>query len=416
MMRNLRDAGWLTADRAQSYMLVLGVALIVFMLGAFGNILKPAVSDPQARPMAADFDAFWSGASLALHGHAAQAYDGPAIGQAEAVGAELPPGQILPYLYPPVFLLLCLPLAAFPYLIAMPVFLGLGFVGNALLLRRLLPQRWALLPIWVLPGAVMNAVIGQNGFVSAAAFGGAMLLLERWPIAAGACLGLFAYKPHLALCIPVALAAARRFSAFFACAASAALLTGASWLVLGTGAWMAFFAHAHVLRAVLASPEVWPKLVSVYAAIRLLHGGTNLAFAGQAIVSVFCLVAVAYVCAARPGGRAEMATLIVAALLCTPYAMDYDLVCLGLPMAWLAGAAVRDGWRPWEKFVALACFVLPLFARGLNLGFGVPLAPFCLAGLLGCVVSRARARKEPAQITERKESKILTQMNTDKTG
>jgi hypothetical protein len=392
MIRILRDADWLNADRAGSYMLVLGVALIVFMLGAFGNILKPALTDPQARPMAADFDAFWSGARLALHGQAAQAYDGAAIGQAEAVGAQLPQDKILPYLYPPVFLLLCLPLAAFPYLVAMPLFLGLGFVGNALQLRVLLPQRWAALPIWVLPGAVMNAVIGQNGFVSAAAFGGAMLLLESRPIAAGACLGLFAYKPHLALCIPLALAAARRFAAFLACAASAALLASASWLILGIGAWREFFAHAHVLRAVLASPEVWPKLVSVYAAIRLLHGGTGLAFAGQLIVSVVCLAAVAYVCAGRPGGRAEMATLIVAALLCTPYAMDYDLVCLGLPMAWLAGEAMRDGWRPWEKLALLACFVVPLFARGVNLGFGVPLAPFCLAGLLGCVVSRARAR------------------------
>jgi hypothetical protein len=93
-----------------------------------------------------------------------------------------------------------------------------------------------------------------------------------------------------------------------------------------------------------------------------------------------------------------MATLVVAALLCTPYAMDYDLVCLGLPMAWIAGEAMRDGWRPWEKLTLLACFVVPLFARGINLGFGVPLAPLCLAGLLGCMVSRALHSRRAALV------------------
>jgi hypothetical protein len=385
-----RTATWLTADRARSYTILLGAALFIFTAGAFRTILLPALSDPQARPMAADFDAFWSGAHLALQGHAASAYDGQAIGGAEILGAQLPHDKLLPYLYPPVFLLLCLPLAMLPYLAAMPVFLLLGYAANAFVLHRILPQRWALLPILVLPGAAMNAVIGQNGFVSAVCFGGAMLFLDARPALAGMCLGVFAYKPHLALCIPLMLAAARRWRAFWACGACASGLVLLSWLTLGSSAWAAFFGASGVIRAVLGSEEVWPKLVSLYAAIRLLHGGTSLAYAGQAVVSLACLACVALVGARRPGGRAEIATLTVAALLCTPYAMDYDLVCLGVPMAWLAGEAARTGWRDWEKSVAAACFLLPVFARGLNLAAGLPLAPPLVASLLFVIASRTR--------------------------
>ncbi len=391
MIGHLRAADWLSADRSRAYLAVLGAALLVFTVGAFATILRPAWTDVHSRPVAADFDAFWSGAELALHGKAALAYDGAAIGRAEAVGAQLPDGKVLPYLYPPVFLLLCLPLALLPYLVAMPAFLLGGYLANLFCLRLILPQRWALLPCLVLPGSVMNAVIGQNGFVSAVAFGGAMLMLDTRPIAAGACLGVFAYKPHLAICIPVALAAARRFRAFFACAASAALLVGFSWLVLGTGAWAAFLSHAGVLRAVLASPEVWPKLISTYAGLRLVGAGSFVAFAGQALILVGCVVCVGGVCMRRPGGRAEMATLVVASLLCTPYAMDYDLVCLGLPMAWLAGEAVKDGWRSWEKIVLLGSYMLPLFARGMNVTLGLPLAPPLLAALLCVVILRTAA-------------------------
>ncbi len=394
MIGAVRDAGWLTAGRARAYAALLGVALAVFTAGAFRTILAPAFTDTLMRPVAADFDAFWSGAHLALGGHPEAAYRGDAIGPAEALGAQLPPGQVLPYLYPPVFLLLCLPLAALPYLLAMPAFLLLGYAGNALVLWRILPRRWALLPILVLPGAAMNTVIGQNGFVSALCFGGAMLWLEKRPILAGLALGVFAYKPHLALLAPVALAAARRWRAFFACAGGAALLIALSWAVLGGAAWRAFFEDAGTIRAVLDSREVWPKLVSTYAAIRLLHGGTALALAGQGAVSAACLACVVRVCARRPGGRAEVATLTTAALLATPYAMDYDLVCLGVPLAWLAAAAAPGHWRAWEKTAATAAFLLPLFARGLNLAAGVPLAPPLLGGFLAVVACRA-ARPAP---------------------
>ena len=386
----MRRAEWLTADRAQSYSRVLSVALLIFLVAAYAKILQPALSDPDWRPMASDFDPFWSGARLALGGHPAAAYDGGAIRTQEAVGAQLANDTVLLYQYPPTFLLLCLPLALLPYVLALALFLGSSAAAAFLCLRQILPQRWAVLPIVVMPGAVINGVIGQNGMVSTAAFGGALLLLERSPVLAGACLGFFACKPHLAFCVPVALAAARRWTAFLACGGTALGLMAVSWLALGSAAWSGFVSTLWVSKAVLQSPQTGPKVITVYEAVRLVHGGIGLASLAQAAAGVICVAVVARVTMRRPGGTPEMATVVAAALLCTPYAMDYDLVCLSLPIAWVTGEALRTGWRDWEKIVLCTCYTLPLFARAVNVMTGVPVTPVILGALL-CVVS-ARAR------------------------
>jgi len=394
IMEPLRHADWLTADRAQSYGRSLSLALLIFLIGAYSVILRPAVLDPHWRPMASDFDPFWSGARLALAGHPASAYDGDAIRAEEDTGAQLPRATVLLYQYPPTFLMLCLPLAMLPYLPALFLFLGSSAAAAILCLRRILPQGWARLPILVMPGTIINCVIGQNGLVSTAAFGGAVLLLERFPILAGACLGIFACKPHLAVCVPVALGAARRWRAFIACGVTAIGLTLMSWAVLGGGAWSGFFATLWVSRAVLQSPQTGPKVITVYEAIRLSHGSIGLAGLAQGAACLVCVALVARVAIKRPGPKAEMATVIAAAILCTPYAMDYDLACLSVPIAWLASEAMRTGWRDWEKIVLCASYTLPLFARAANVTAGVPLTPMIVASLLAVVVARAQSATE----------------------
>jgi hypothetical protein len=391
----LRRADWLTEDRARAYQLMLGTGVLLLGAALMGELLWPALRDPHWRPVASDFDAFWSGALLAAQGHAALAYDETAIRAAEIVGAQPTGADFFPYLYPPVFLLLCLPLGLLPYLAAMAAFLAGGFAATAACLRRILPTVWPALSILAFPAAMMNAVIGQNGFVSATAFGAAMLWLETRPALAGACLGVFAFKPHLALCVPVALLAARRWAAALACAATACLLPLASWAALGSAAWRGFLGGGALLRAVLHSPQIWPKLVSTYGAVQVLHGGIATAAAVQAGASLLAIACVAAVCRRRPGAGPEVATLVSAAMLCTPYVMDYDLVCLGVPMAWLAAQGVRHGWRDWEKIVLAALYVYPLVARTLNLRAGLPLTPALLLALLALVCRRAMSPDGP---------------------
>jgi hypothetical protein len=380
----------LTADRARAYGTVFSLAMLILLAGAYAYILQPALTDPHGRPMASDFDPFWSGARLALRGAGSQVYDGAAIRVEENAGAQLPQGEVLLYQYPPTFLMACLPLAMLPYLPALIVFLAAGYSLTVFCLKHLLPVRWPILPVLAFPGAVINWIIGQNGFVSASSFGGAALLLERRPALAGACLGVFACKPHLAVCLPVALGAAGRWSAFASCGVVASSITLLSWLVLGSAPWAAFLNTLWVSRAVLQSAQTGPKVITVYEAVRLLHGGVGLAVGVQSATALACLVVVWLVCIRRPGGAAEISVAIIAGLLCTPYAMDYDLVCLGVPLAFVACEAAGSAGSASEKIVLTLCYVLPLCVRTVNLRVGLPLAPPLLAWLLAVVISRAR--------------------------
>ncbi len=384
----LAQAPWLTADRATSYSRLLAAATLVFGAAALGRILLPALSDPHWRPLASDFAPFWSGARLALQGHPQAAYDLAAIHAMENTGAQS--ADLFYYLYPPVWMMLCLPLGALPYAVALLAFQSAGFGAWAACLRRLMPQGWPVLPLLAFPAAILNLVIGQNGLYSATCFAAATLLLDERPALAGACLGFFACKPQLAVAIPIAFLAARRWPALAACAATACTLVLLSWVTLGTQAWQGFSHATPFIRSVLTDPGIWPKLVSLYSGLHLLGVGTRPALAVQAAAACASLACVAWVARHRPGAGAELATIVAATMLCTPYLMDYDLVCLSVPMAWIAVSAAAHGWRPWEKTVLAACVLLPLTARASNLLAGLSVAPPILAALLAITVARAR--------------------------
>jgi hypothetical protein len=391
----LRQADWLTAERARIYSRMVAVMIALQALSLVGKIVWTAHADPAWRPLPTDFDAFWSGARLALAGHPALAYDTDAMLAAQRIGAQPAPGQFFPYLYPPVFLLLSLPLGLLPYLAAMAAFSLGGYAAIVACLRQILPRAWPLLPVLAFPPAMMNATMGQNGALSALCFTGGLLQLERRPALAGACLGLLVFKPHLAVPVPVALLAARRWRALFACAATAAALCLLSWAALGSTTWQGFLAAGPMARAVLTGDDTWPRMLSVYAAVRLLQGSLPAGILAQAVAAAAALASVAWVCRRRPGAGAESAVTVTAALLCTPYLFDYDLVCLGVPMAWIAGSGSVRGWRAWEKLLLCALLLFPLEARNCNAHLGLPLTPFLVALLLACVI--ARARHAPAQ-------------------
>jgi hypothetical protein len=383
--------GFLTPDRARAWGLLFASGMLLILLVAYVKILTPALSDPMSRPVMSDFGAFWSGGRLALQAAPQLAYDGPKLRKEENQATQVPPGEMLPYQYPPNFQMLCLPFAALPYIPALLCFQLLFTTMAILCIRRLLPTGFPMLPILGFPGLVINFIIGQNGCFSTSLFGAAALWLDKRPVLAGAVLGGFACKPHLAVALPFALGAARRWRAFMSCGATASAITAASLLALGPAPWQAFFKTLWISRAVLQSAQTGPKVITVYEAVRLLHGGVSLALATQAVSAVLCLGAVAYLCRKRPGAEVEIALAALAGLLAIPYAMDYDLFILALPLAWVLRRASSTAWRPGEKWLLVACYALPLVARTVNLRLGLPLTPVLVAALFVCLASRARS-------------------------
>ncbi len=383
-----RDASWLTAERARVYSRLVAIMVAIQAANLTIRILRSAASDPHWRPEPTDFDTFWAAARLTLQGHAAWAYVPFIMQAAERIGAQPAAHQFFPYLNPPIFLLLCAPLGLLPYLPAMLVFVASTYLAFVACLRRLLPRPWPSLTIAALPVAMLNGTEGQNGAITAACYAGAALLLERAPIWAGVCLGLLAYKPHLALCVPLVLLAARRWVALASCAATAAGLAGLSWAVLGAAPWRGFLAASGMMHEVIQGDDTWPRMLSTYAAFRILHAGPLAAYAAQALVALCAACLAVRMAARRPGAAPEVSAMVAGSLLCTPYLLDYDLVCTAVPMAWVAGQAAIGGWLAWEKCLLGLLYLFPLEARNLNLSLHVPIAPAILISLLAVITTR----------------------------
>ncbi len=341
--------------------------------------------------MGGDFLAFWTASRLTLDGDPSLAYD--PVSHLAAQHALFPilarGGGYAAFLYPPTFLLLCLPLALLPYLFALSLWLLATFSGLFVCLRSLLPQRSAILPIIAFPGMLINDGHGQNGFLSAACFGGCMVLVERRPFVAGLCLGTLVFKPHLALLAPLVLLVARRWTVLAGVAVSGSAWLASSFVILGWDTWDAFLRLAPAARSMLEQGRLFDMsyVRSAFAAARVMHGSVGLAYTVQMTFTVAAVCIACFVARRRVGARAELAVAISATVIASPYLQDYDMVCLALPMAWMVAEALKTGWLPYEKAILLALYLMPLLSRPLAAGVGAFIGP-CVSLVFLCAVAR----------------------------
>ncbi len=385
----LRQAEWLDGARAKAWrnvLLIMSLGVVV----AWCAVARGGL-DPMGRPVGTDFSSFYAASKLMWAGRAADAYVPAAHQAAQAALFGHDVGDT-PFFYPPPFLLICAPLAALPYLSALtawPAVTAAAFVASA---RRWLDSRLGWATILAFPAVLLNLGHGQTAFLTAALFAWGGWLMKRRPLMAGAAFGLLIVKPHLALLLPLAMIVSGRWRTLASMAAVAAGLCTASVCLMGIAPWRAFLASAPLARAVLEQGLAEPgKMVSAFAAVQLLGGPPALAYAAQAASAL--LATFTLIWARRHGvrGSAEAALLVLAALLASPYLFDYDLMILGLPLAWLASEGLRTSFRPWEKIALLAGYVLPMANRPLTMALHAPLGPLVILGLFVLVAQRAAA-------------------------
>ena len=387
LVQALRDASWLDGRRARDWRLSLFAATL--LIAALWIAVSPGGIDPAGKPLGTDFLAFWSAARLAIAGHAAGVYDLATIHAVEFGAMPVDPGPSS-FLYPPPFLLLCLGFGLMPYFVALAVWLGASGTAFALVISRWLPQHPALwLTIAAFPALLINIGHGQNGFITAALLGGGLLLLDRRPYMAGALLGCLIVKPQIALALPLMLIAGRHWRSLGMAALTATIVCAAATFAFGSAIWPAFAAGSALGRAILEQGLVEPgKMVSLFAAIRVFGGTNAQAYTAQALLAALAMIAVVR----TAKGPAAAATAVAGSTMISPFFLDYDLTILAIPLAWMFGEGLRRGWRPWEKVVLLAAYLLPLYARDLALELRLPIAPIVLFGLLTIT---ARAGLDP---------------------
>jgi alpha-1,2-mannosyltransferase len=385
----LRDAHWFGGPRARAYRWLL---LLVVIGSALAGIATAHHGiDPMGRPLGTDFLAFWSASRLALIGDPAGAYDLGRLYAMEKAAMPVDPGLSC-FLYPPAFLLVCLPFGLLPYFTALVVWLiATGTAYVAVVKRWLGDTRGALITILAFPAIVLNAGHGQNGFLTAALLGGGLWWLDRRPLVAGALLGLLVIKPQMAFAIPVLVLASGRWRVMAGGIASALTLCLASLLVFGKIAWVGFSHGGDTARAIIEQGLVpHGKMISLSAAIHILGGSSSVGYAAQALLATVVLGTLAIVAWSRRASPQSAAALAACAtLLISPFMLDYDLTVSAIPLAWLFGEGVRRGFLPWEKLVLVLGFVLPLCTRDLALGLGIPVSPPVLVALFACTARAA---------------------------
>ena len=386
MNKFLAEADWLTADRARAWRNVLLVMSLAFAAG--WCLFSRSGLDPLGKPLGTDFLSFYAASKLVLAGHASSVYDMPAHRLAEIAVFGRDVGYYA-YFYPPLFLLICAPLATAPYLAALGVWLAVTGAAFLATLRAWMGPRLGLLTALAFPAVLFNAAHGQNAFLAAALIGAAALWLDRRPWLAGVALGLLAFKPHLGLAAPIVLLAAWRWRTIVTAGMTLAVFAAASVAAFGVQAWTGFLAASPMARATLEQGLVEPgKMVSAFAAARVLGAPVPVAYAAQGAVIAAAMALVLR----RPGGRGPAAgpLFVLAALLTSPFLLDYDLVMLAFPLAWLTRQGLAHGFLRWEKMLLLLGFILPLVARPLALELHLPISPAVLLALTAAVARRGR--------------------------
>jgi len=449
----LRSGGWLTRERirlvAVALLIASSVGFLYLVVTAHGAI------DRQGRPLGTDFSNVYAAGTYVNEGQPEAPFD-PALQFARERAIFGEATQFYGWHYPPYFLFIASALARMPYGLALAVWqavsLGLYLLtirailtasfrgprsGNpesiATEIERQAPKTsfrtlWLWIPalardvrsagmtaasdpLWLLlalafPAVLINVGHGQNGFLTATLLGGALVTLDRRPLVAGILIGLLAYKPQFGLMIPIALLAGGRWRSCAAAAATVAVFTLATTFAFGPQVWHAFLASTEFSRTIVLEQgnTGWHKIQSVFSWARMWDAPVPLAYAIQGAVIVALGAALAWLWRSAAPYPLKAAALCLAAILATPYSLDYDMMVLAPAIAFLAADGFTRGFGPWEKTALAALWLVPLVARSVAQVSLIPLGVPAMLAMFVLIARRAELdltwpmvfRKEPA--------------------
>jgi len=406
----LRDGQWAAPARGSAYLRLLVIADVIFLAlavcRAHGWML------PAQPHLSTEFMGFYAAGRLVNAGMAIANY-APGM----AVPAYIASNHIAPahlamqralsgdplimnfaFFYPPVYWLICAPLARLPFYPAFLSWCGLTGWFLALVLRRLVGGRF-MWPALAYTAVIENAAQGENAFLLAGLLGLGLEQLAVRPVLAGMLFGGLCIKPHFLLPVFVLLLAGRQWRALAATLLSAALLCGLAGILFGWRCWFDYFGIVvpHAAWMLRHGGFSYAIQVTPFAAARLLGGGLAVADLIQAAATGFGILAVA-LAATRADADTRAAVVAASFPLILSVMLDYDLVICGLAIVFLWRAVQRTGFLPWEKTAFAAMFALPLAAWCVDTMLNVPLEPLISFGIVLVLLARTmRARGGAAE-------------------
>ncbi len=426
---SLRSGDWLTHERIR----LVAVVLLIASVAGLALLLVTAhgVIDRQGRPLGTDFSNVYAAGTYVRDGNPAAPFDPPQqYAREQALFGKATP--FYGWHYPPYFLFVARLLAEMPYGVALTVWqavtLALYLFVIWMIMKIPSPERggmardarqggvttdelsltparqpsavdvalsgggiwagvgyeWLLLAL-AFPAVLINAGHGQNGFLTAALLGGALVALPTRPTLAGVLFGLLIYKPQFGLLIPLALLAGAQWRAIATAVATVALLTLVTTFVFGPQVWPAFLASTEYSRAVVLEQgdTGWHKIQSLFSWARMWGASIPVAYALQGVLTAALGVAIVRLWRSAAPHALKAAALCLAAILATPYTLDYDMMVLAPAIAFFAADGIGRGFKPWEKTALATLWLAPLVARGVAQATLIPLGvPAMLAAFV----------------------------------
>ncbi len=449
-LQTLRSGEWLNGERIR----LIAVVLLIASVAGFLFLVATAHGDVdrQGRPLGTDFSNVYAAGTYVLAGNPDAPFDPPTqYAREQALFGKATP--FYGWHYPPYFLFIAGALAKMPYGLALTVWqaatlalyllmmwavvlpllpstlwggsndqrpFGVGIAAQKFGPTPLPPPAAAtsptrrevtlllLLLALAYPAVLINIGHGQNGFLTAALLGGALIVLDRRPMLAGVLIGLLVYKPQFGLVIPLALIAGGRWRSFAIAAATVAVLTLITTIAFGPHVWHAFMLSTKFSRTVVLEQGQtgWQKIQSVFSWARMWGAPVPLAYALQGAVTIAVGVAIFRLWRSAASAALKSAALCLAAILATPYSLDYDMMVLAPAIAFFAVDGVARGFRSWEKTVLAALWLAPLVTRSVAQATLIPLGvPAMLAAFI-LVLRRAELDRGLPVTFERSSSTI----------
>ena len=404
-IETLRSGQWLTRDRMRLW----GLAVLAASAVGFIYILATSdgLNDYQNRPIGTYFSNVYAAGTYALEGKAHLAFDWPAQHARErAIFGENTP--FYGWHYPPFFLFIAGVLATMPYILAL-------FAWQFVTLCLYLGMLWTVLravsadnggapnmltrdPLWLLlalafPAVFVNIGHGHNGFLTAALLGTALVTLDRRPWISGLLFGLIAYKPQFGLLIPLVLLVTGRWTVILSAILTVLALGLATYIAFGPEVWRAFFATAELTRIEVLEQggTGWHKIQSVFSMARMWGAPVRFAYLAQGLTVLALAISLVWLWRSRAAMPLKAAALTIAAILATPYSLDYDFVVLAPAIAFFAADGFGRGFSAWEKTALALLWLMPLVARTVAEQTLIPLGVPAMAAVFALILRRAAA-------------------------
>ena len=270
-----------------------------------------------------------------------------------------------------------------PYLPAFLIWVGSTLAAFAAVLSRVAGSQAGLLLACSTPAVFINAICGQNGPLTAALIGAALLTLEAQPLVCGVFLALLTYKPQFGILLPIVLVVGGYWRVIIVTAVACAAGLLSSSLIFGFDTLPAFLHFLPITsNALLVHGENgFSKIQTVYGMVRWLGFGNPTGWVAQGAVIAAVAIGLIWLWKQTVPYALKAAALATGVLLATPHLYAYDFAILMVAFAFLYRQRAFDTM----EFVAVAAANLCI---GAFLFFPTPIGLIAIALAIVIIVRR----------------------------